>query len=132
MRLLCDTHILIWASGLDRQALAKRSPAADALINDPANAPVFSVASLWEITIKAGTGRPDYGVEPHLLRRGLLDNGWVELPITSEHALAVGALPPLHKDPFDRLMIAQATVEGVTLLTSDSIVARYPGPIRKV
>jgi PIN domain nuclease of toxin-antitoxin system len=102
------------------------------LINDPENQQAFSVASLWEIVIKSGSGRPDYGFEPHLLRRGLLDNGWEELPITGEHVLAVASLPPLHKDPFDRLLVAQATVEGVMLATSDPMVAAYPGPIRKV
>jgi len=84
------------------------------------------------VTIKRALGRDDFEVDPHLLRRGLLDNGYGELPISSEHALAVGALPDLHKDPFDRILIAQATVEGVTLLTSDAVVATYPGPIRKV
>jgi hypothetical protein len=85
-----------------------------------------------EVTIKTGLGREDFKADPHLLRRGLLDNGYVELPITSEHTLAVSHLPHHHKDPFDRLLVAQATVEGITLLTSDPIVASYPGPIRKV
>jgi PIN domain nuclease of toxin-antitoxin system len=67
-----------------------------------------------------------------LLRRGLLDNGYAELAITGEHALAVESLPPIHKDPFDRLLVAQATAEGMTLLTADASVALYPGPIRKV
>ena len=67
-----------------------------------------------------------------MLRRGLLDNGYVELPITSEHAVNVGTLPPFHKDPFDRLLLAQALVEGITLLTADAQLARYRGPVRKV
>mgnify|MGYP001348897423 FL=1 len=71
-------------------------------------------------------------VEPRVLRRGLLDNGYNELPITSEHAVGVEALPELHRDPFDRLLIAQAICEGITLLTADAVVAKYPGPIRKV
>ena len=66
------------------------------------------------------------------LRRGLLDNGYDELPILSEHVVEIESLPPIHKDPFDRLLVAQATVEGITLLTVDSIVAQYPGPIRKL
>jgi len=66
------------------------------------------------------------------LRRGLLDNGYVKLPITSEHAVSVAALPDLHRDLFDRLLIAQATGEGITLVTADDIVGQYPGPIRRV
>jgi PIN domain nuclease of toxin-antitoxin system len=71
-------------------------------------------------------------VDARLLRRGLLDNGYGELPITSAHAVFVESLPPIHKDPFDRILVAQATVEGITLLTADSVVARYPGPIELV
>jgi PIN domain nuclease of toxin-antitoxin system len=67
-----------------------------------------------------------------LLRRGLLDNGYTELPITSQHAVHIDILPPLHKDPFDRLLLAQALSEGITLVTSDAQVARYPAPVRKV
>jgi len=87
---------------------------------------------LWEIAIKNSLGREDFRVEPRLLRRALLDNGYTELPVTSEHAVNVDALPPLHKDPFDRLLIAQALVEGITLLTADAQVARYRGSVRKV
>ena len=77
-------------------------------------------------------GRPDFRAEPRLLRRGLLDNGYTELPIASVHAVALDTLPPLHKDPFDRILVAQAMVEGITLLTADPLVARYPGPVRLV
>ena len=66
------------------------------------------------------------------LRRGLLDNGWRELVVSSEHAVATLGLPPLHKDPFDRMLLAQARVEGLSLVTSDELVARYPGDVRKV
>ncbi len=92
----------------------------------------LSAASIWEVTIKHGLRQPGFVPDPHLLRRSLLNSGYVDLPITSDHALAVGQLPRLHKDPFDRLLIAQATVEGVTLLTSDTAVAAYPGPIRRI
>lgn len=71
-------------------------------------------------------------VDARLLRRGLLDNGYGELPVTSEHAVAIDGLPPIHKDPFDRLLVAQSMVEGITLLTSDPLVAQYPAPVRKV
>jgi PIN domain nuclease of toxin-antitoxin system len=62
----------------------------------------------------------------------LLDNGYIELPITSQHAVSIDSLPPLHKDPFDRLLMAQALSEGITLLTHDERLAQYPGPVRKV
>jgi PIN domain nuclease of toxin-antitoxin system len=93
---------------------------------------LFSPASLWEVAIKRGLGRDDFAVDPRLLRRGLLDNGYYELPITSEHAVAIDGLPAIHKNPFDRMLVAQATVEGIVLLTVDDVVARYPGPIRKL
>ncbi|MFB9981561.1 type II toxin-antitoxin system VapC family toxin [Mesorhizobium kowhaii] len=128
MKLLLDTHLLLWAAGEpDRLPIA-----ALAYIKDPLNELMFSPASLWEIAIKRGLGRDDFKVDPRLLRRGLLDNGYGELPITSEHAIGVDGLPPIHKDPFDRMLIAQSIVEGVTLLTVDELVARYPGPIRQL
>ena len=91
---------------------------------------MVSAASLWEISIKSGLGRADFSVDPRLLRRGLLEHGYAELYVTGVHATAVDLLPPIHKDPFDRLLVAQAQIEGMTLLTMDAIVARYPGPIR--
>jgi PIN domain nuclease of toxin-antitoxin system len=128
VKLLLDTHLLLWAAG-DPGRLS--SEAFD-LINAPGNMLFFSAASLWEIAIKHGLGRQDFRVEPRLLRRGLLDNGYSELAIASEHALAIDGLPGIHKDPFDRLLVAQASVEGVTLLTSDDRVFAYGGPVRKV
>ena len=128
MKLLLDTQILLWAAGHPKRL----STAARKLLNDPRNELLFSAASLWEIAIKNTLGREDFRVEPRLLRRGLLDNGYVELPITSQHAVSIDALPHLHKDPFDRLLLAQALSEGVTLVTADTQLARYPGPVRKV
>ena len=128
MKLLLDTHLLLWAAGDP----GRLSAAARALIEDPGNELFFSAANLWEIAIKRNIGRDDFHVDARVLRRSLLDNGYSELPITSEHAVAIDTLPPIHKDPFDRIMVAQATVEGITLLTSDSIVAQYPGPLRLV
>ena len=96
------------------------------------NQPIFSAASLWEVAIKHRLGRADFRVDARLLRRGLLDNGYDELPITSAHAVALDTLPPIHKDPFDRILVAQSIVEGITLLTADALVAQYPAPIRKV
>ena len=128
MKLLLDTQLLLWAAGTpDRLSSLARK-----LLNNPKNELLFSAASLWEITIKNSLGREDFRVEPRLLRRGLLDNGYSELPVTSEHAVNVDTLPPLHKDPFDRLLVSQALCEGVTLLTADPQLARYPGPVRKV
>ncbi len=128
MKLLLDTHLLLWAAGHPNRLSAE----ARTLINSQENELFFSAASLWEITIKHGLNRDDFTVDPHLLRRGLLDNDYNELLIGSEHAVAITSLPAIHKDPFDRLLIAQATIEGITLLTSDAVVAQYPGPVRKV
>jgi len=132
MRLLLDTHLLLWSSGTFSGPSSPMPPAADALIDDTANTLCFSPASIWEVAIKKAQGRPDFQADPHALRRALLDNGYVELPITSEHAASVVFLPPIHRDPFDRLLIAQATIEGVILLTADAKVARYDGPIRRI
>ena len=99
---------------------------------NPENDLLFSAASLWEVAIKRGLGRDDFKVDVRLLRRGLLDNGYGELPIVSDHVVAIESLPLIHKDPFDRVLVAQATVEGITLLTIDALVAKYPGPIRMV
>lgn len=128
MKLLLDTHLLLSAAGEPDRL----TPAALAEIEDPENELLFSPASLWEIAIKRGLGRDDFQVDPRLLRRGLFDNGYHDLPITSEHALAIDGLPAIHKDPFDRILVAQATIEGITLLTMDDLVARYPGPVRKL
>jgi PIN domain nuclease of toxin-antitoxin system len=128
VKLLLDTHLLLWAAG-DPKRLPK---AARSLIQDTENELLFSAASLWEITIKRSLDRRDFQVNPRLLRRALLDNGYSELPITSEHAVNVDHLPPTHEDPFDRILVAQASVEGITLLTNDRSLADYPGPIRKV
>mgnify|MGYP003454442799 FL=1 len=128
MKLLLDTQILLWAAGQPERL----SAAARRLLNNPRNELLFSAASVWEVAIRNTLGRPDFQVDPRLLRRGLLDNGYVELPVTSEHAVNVDALPPLHKDPFDRLLLAQALTEGITLLTGDAQLVRYRGPVRKV
>jgi PIN domain nuclease of toxin-antitoxin system len=128
MKLLLDTHLLLWAAdSADRLSVEAR-----ALIEAPRNELLFSAASIWEVVIKHGLDRADFRVDPRLFRRGLLQNGYSELPVTSEHAVAIAGLPSIHGDPFDRILVAQATVEGVTLLTSDPRVARYPGPIRMV
>ena len=126
MRLLLDTNLLVWAMGSPERL----SAALAAMLQDPANTPVFSVASLWELVIKQGLGKPDFRVEPALLRRALLDGGWQELPVQAHHALAVAALPLLHRDPFDRLLLAQASSDGLLLITADQQLAAYPVPVR--
>jgi PIN domain nuclease of toxin-antitoxin system len=128
VKLLLDTHLLLWAAGQpDRLSKEARD-----LLDAPENELFFSSASLWEVVIKRGLGRDDFKVDARLLRRGLLDNGYSELPIGSEHVVAVENLPVIHKDPFDRVLVAQAQVEGITLLTADPVLAQYPGPIRLV
>jgi len=128
VRLLLDTHLLLWAAGPS----PRLSPQARRLINDLQNELVVSTASLWEIAIKSGLKRPNFPIDPALFRRNLLNNSYQELPVNGEHAVAVANLPPLHRDPFDRLLVAQSIVEGITLLTSDPRVAQYPAPVRKV
>ena len=126
MKLLIDTHLLLWAA----TEITHLPPRARRLMESNSNDLYFSVVSLWEIVIKSGLGREDFIVDARLFRRGLLDNGYHELTITSEHVVAVESLPLIHKDPFDRLLIAQAFHEGITLLTADERVAKYPGPIQ--
>lgn len=128
MNLLLDTHLLLWAASEPKRL----SPKARALLLDPVNHLVFSSASLWEISIKNMLERSDFNVDPRRLWRMLLVNGYRELPVTSEHAVAVNELPLLHKDPFDRILVAQARVEGLLLLTVDKGVAKYGDAVRKV
>ena len=128
MKLLLDTHILLWAAGLPDRL----SDVALGLIEDADNSLFFSAASLWEVAIKRALDRPDFQVDPRLLRRALLDNGYDELPVTSEHAVSLDRLPDAHKDPFDRILVAQALVEGLTLVTADDRLKQYPGTIRLV
>ena len=128
MNLLLDTHLLLWAASEPKRLSAK----ARTLLLDPANQLVFSSASLWEVSIKNGLDRSDFNVDPRRLWRMLLVNGYRELPIASEHTVAVSELPPLHTDPFDRLLVAQARVEGLILLTADKAVAKYGDGVRQV
>lgn len=128
MKLLLDTHLLLWAASRP-EAL---SETARALIADAYNELYFSAASLWEVAIKSGLGRADFQVDARLLRLGLLNNGYKELAITSEHAIKVETLPAVHKDPFDRMLVVQAMVENILLLTADTTVARYVGPVQLV
>jgi PIN domain nuclease of toxin-antitoxin system len=128
MKILLDTHLLLWAAGEPARLPRK----ARALMGAAHNQLVFSSASLWEIAIKRGLGRDDFQVDTRVLRRSLIDNGYEELAITGDHAVAVDGLPAIHRDPFDRLLVAQSIIEGIMLLTTDAAVAQYPGPVRLV
>lgn len=128
MKYLLDTHLLLWAANSPERLSAK----ALAVFNDPNSTLFFSAASIWEIAIKNGLGRDDFKVNVSLFRRSLLDNGFSELPLQSAHTVFLQNLPTLHKDPFDRILVAQAMAEGITLLTADSVVAAYPGAIELV
>jgi PIN domain nuclease of toxin-antitoxin system len=125
---LLDTHLLLWVGEYPE----KLSSTALALLQDPGNQLLFSTVSVWEVAIKFSQGRPEFQLPPAAFRQDLFDADYLEIPILSEHAIQVANLPLIHKDPFDRILIAQATVEGITLLTSDAMVARYPGPIQLV
>jgi PIN domain nuclease of toxin-antitoxin system len=127
MKILLDTHLILWAVS----APQKLSQEATRLIANEENELFFSPANLWEIAIKSSLNK-EFFVDTRILRRNLLDNAYLELPIMSVHTVFIQGLPPIHKDPFDRILIAQATVEGITLLTADSIVAQYPGAIHEV
>jgi len=128
VKLLLDTQVLLWAAGTpDRLSRSARR-----LLEDPANELLFSAASLWEIAIKNSIGRDDFAIDPRVLRRALLDNGYTEVPVTSQHAVSIDSLPTLKKDPFDRLLVSQALCEGITLVTADKRLAKYPAPVRKV
>ncbi len=124
MLYLLDTHLLLWAA----YEPDRLSPQTRELLDAGDNALLFSAASIWEVAIKASLGRDDFVADANVLRRGLVENGYRELPITSAHAAAVATLPALHRDPFDRILVAQARVEGVPLLTSDTTVAGYGDP----
>jgi PIN domain nuclease of toxin-antitoxin system len=127
MRLLVDTHLLLWAAARSRR-LPKE---ARLLLEEPANEVFFSAASLWEIVIKAALRKPDFKVDVTLLRPALSEMGFAELPISGTHAERLGSLPPIHKDPFDRMLVAQSLAEPLVLLTNDGVLADY-GDVVKV
>ena len=128
MKLLVDTHLLLWAASQP----SRLSASARTLLGDAGNQPCFSAACLWEIVIKGALGRPDFSADASRLRRGLLDHGYLELPIEGQHTLAVASLPAIHRDPFDRIQIAQAHIEGMLFITSDAALASYGDPVRVV
>ena len=121
MRLLLDTHILLWTLARHRRLNAQTR----ALLLDPANQVLFSAASIWEIAIKARLGRADFSVHPDEIARAARESGFEELPVRANAAALVADLPLHHRDPFDRLLVAQAVVEPVRLYTSDPQLSPY-------
>lgn len=128
MKILLDSHLLVWLVA----ASEKLPNTARFLMEAPENQLYFSAASIWELTIKYAAGRSDFTFPPAVLQQTLLDSDFVELPITSTHGLVGGMLPSIHKDPFDRILIAQAIAEDMVFMTSDETIAQYEGPIRLV
>lgn len=125
---LLDTHVLLWVAQ-DSPLLSDR---AREIIGNPANDILISVANIWEVVIKSGLGRTDFTVNPVQLREQALRAGFGELPIRAGHVLEVGALPRVHTDPFDRILLAQARIEQFTLLTADQRVLNYGTPAQAV
>lgn len=126
MRLLLDTHLLLWAAASSRRLPRE----ARELIEDVANEVYFSAASVWEIAIKSSLARRDFRVDPDALLPALPKMGIVELAVTAVHAAGVAQLPPIHRDPFDRLLVAQSIAEPLALLTNDALLARYSDRVR--
>jgi PIN domain nuclease of toxin-antitoxin system len=128
MQLLLDTHLLLWS-----MAASRRLPrVAKELLLDPANSVSYSAASIWEIAIKSALRREDFKVDLPSLLRALGRANFTELPISAAHAMRVTVLPAIHKDPFDRLLVAQALVESSVLLTNDGQLGRYGPQVRVV
>jgi PIN domain nuclease of toxin-antitoxin system len=128
MRLLLDTHILLWAVGVSTRLSAATRP----MLETPDNEVYYSAANLWEIAIKSSLRRTDFQVDPEQLLAALPAMDFTELPITARHAAAVARLPPLHRDPFDRLLIAQSQVEPMILLTNDELLVQYGASVRLI
>ena len=119
--LLLDTHLILWAA-FDPSRLSAKAAKRLRSRQVPL---AFSLASLWEVAIKTSLGRADFSIDPELLHQGLLAEGFVELPLRAAHVVRVATLPWIHRDPFDRLLIAQAIEDRLTLLTADAALAKY-------
>ena len=129
MRVLVDTHVLIWMA---MESMEKLSPLAITMVGSKENDVWFSAISILEIAIKQSLGRSDFNLDAATIRQAFLDIGFRELTVNGDQSAYVARLPILHRDPFDRLLVAQANVEGMTLITADAQVARYPGPILQI
>lgn len=128
MSYLLDTHVLLWAA----QDSPKLSAKARRLLSDDSVELAFSVVSIWEILIKSALARPDMDVDAAGLRAASMRAGMAELPVRGPHVLAVTELSRLHQDPFDRLLLAQARYEGLTLLTVDKNLLRYRASVQRL
>ncbi|WP_374945563.1 type II toxin-antitoxin system VapC family toxin [Agreia sp.] len=122
MRLLLDTHVVLWAA----TGSSRLTPRIRTLLETTDNTLVVSAATHWEISMKNSPARPDFDVDLAALRAGLLTNGYMELPGAAAHAVVLAGLPDLHRDPFDRMLVAQALSEGLTLVTGDAKILQYP------
>jgi len=118
---LLDTRLVLWAAFEPGRLSAK----ATKTLSSREVPLLFSLASLWEVAIKTSLCRPDFSVDPKRLHSALLAEGFVELTIKASHLARVATLPWVHRDPFDRLLVAQAMEEGLTLLTADATLKRY-------
>jgi PIN domain nuclease of toxin-antitoxin system len=123
---LLDTHILIWAAISPH----KISPELASLLSDPSNHLYFSSASIWEISIKESLGKRDFHVSSNKLHDGLVENGYKEIKVSALHAMGVIKLPFIHRDPFDRILVATAIWENMPLLTNDSTLSPYHSLVR--
>lgn len=125
---LVDTHVLIWLA-VDSPRLGE---VARDLLADPDNHIFFSAISIFEIAVKERLSKRGFEVEASAIRRMMIENDFAELAVTGMHAAHVATLPLVHRDPFDRLLVAQAMMEGFTLMTADEKIAQYSGPILKI
>ncbi len=121
MRLLVDTHVLLWAAAEPERL----PPSFRERLESPGNDVLFSAASIWELAIKTQIGRLSLAVTPEEIARTAVERGFDELPVMAAHAARVRNLPLHHRDPFDRLLIAQAVHEPARLLTVDRVLAKY-------
>lgn len=126
MNYLLDTHLLIWAANQNPRLPSEVTK----IISHSASVLWVSVVSIFEVAIKRTQDRGDFRYQAGQLRAGLLANGYLELPVEGRHAVLLATLPPLHTDPFDRLLVAQAMAEGMTFLTADRQLEQYGHPVR--
>jgi PIN domain nuclease of toxin-antitoxin system len=128
MRVLLDTHVLLWALAEPRRLDGETR----ATIESGDTEVLFSAASIWEIAIKAGLGRSDFAFDPTEIAQAALDTGFTELAVRLNAAALVSRLPLLHRDPFDRVLVAQAIVEPATLYTTDQQLVPYSDLVRRI
>ena len=128
MKYLLDTHLVLWYL-ISKDRLSSECLA---ILNETHNDFVFSVVSIWEVVIKRALKRTDFTIDPQHLRRDLINIGFHELEVNAFHVLEVQHLPAFHRDPFDRLLVAQALNEKMTFLTADKFLAQYSDGIKIV